>query len=160
MISPELLKRYPFFAPFTIEQLREIAMITNDATAAKGEILFEECQHTDLLYLLLEGSVDLFYTVKPEGAFAAQAGDVKELLVGEINPGEIFGISALIDPYVLSATGRAAKACRFMKIDARGLRDMFAKEPLMGYFGMQQVAKALVERLNYTRVQLAAAWNK
>jgi CRP-like cAMP-binding protein len=158
MISPELLRRYPFFAHFTNEQLKQIAMFTDEAVVAAGGILFEECQHASTLYLLLEGSVDLFYTAKEKNSSPANKGPQKELSVGEINPGEIFGISALIDPYVLSASGRASKPSKFLKIEAQALRKLFAQDPNAGYLAMQQVAKALLERLDYTRVQLAAAW--
>jgi len=158
MISPELLRRYPFFAPFTNEQLKDIAMITDEAAAAPNEILFDECGHADTLYLLLEGSIDLYYQAKGNSLSAAKTDAKKEFLVGEINPGEIFGISALIDPYVLSAAGRAAKPSRYLKIDAPELRKLFSRDPILGYFAMQQVSKALLERLDYTRVQLAAAW--
>ncbi len=157
MISPELLRRYPFFAHFTGEQLREIAMITEEATAAAGEILFEECGPADTLYLLEDGSVDLFYFAKGKSS-SSEEKEKKELPVGEINPGEIFGISALIDPYVLSAAGRASKPSTFLKIEAAALRQLFAQDPIAGYLAMQQVARALMERLDYTRVQLAACW--
>jgi len=157
MISPELLRRYPFFAPFTSEQLKQIAMISEEATASAGEILFEECQPADSLYLLIEGSIDLFYTAKGK-ILPAEKKAQKELAVGEINPGEIFGISALIDPYELSASARASKPSRYIKINAPGLRKLFGENPIAGYLAMQQVSKALMERLDYTRVQLAACW--
>jgi CRP-like cAMP-binding protein len=75
-----------------------------------------------------------------------------------VNAGEVFAISSLIMPHVLNATARAAQPSRFVKIDAKALRAMFEEDPQMGYFAMHQVTKTLMERLAYTRVQLAAAW--
>lgn len=154
MISPELLRRFPFFAPLNGAQLREIAMIAEEVSIQAGEQLFEECQPADYLYVLVEGAVELFY--KSEEEYHPKSK--KEFSVGDINPGEVFAFSALIDPYVLNATGRAAQACQIVKIDAKALRALFEKDPQMGYLMMHQLTKALMERLAYTRVQLAAAW--
>lgn len=154
MISPELLRRYPIFTPYNENQMREIAMISEELIVGAGAILFEECNPADSLYLLLEGSVDLFYTsVKQD--FPDRS---KEFLVGEINPGELLGISALIEPFELSATARTSQPSRLVKIKARELRKILEKDTAMGYGFMCQIAKIVLERLAYTRIQLAAAW--
>ena len=154
MISPELLRRYPFFGPFNDEQLKDIAKIADEATAEAGEELFEECAPADALYLLLEGSVELSY--KSEEEFHPKTS--KEFSVGDINPGEVFAISSLISPYVLNATARATRPSKYVKIDSKALREMCEENPRMGYVAMHQVTKTIMERLAYTRVQLAAAW--
>lgn len=154
MISPELLKRYPFFGPFNDEQLKNIAKVADEASAEVEEELFEECAPADTLYLLLEGSVELFY--KSEEEFHPKTS--REFSVGDINPGEVFAISSLISPYVLNATARATRPSKYVKIDAKALREMFDENPGMGYVAMHQVTKTIMERLAYTRVQLAAAW--
>ncbi len=154
MISPELLRRYPFFGPFNDAQLRAIAMIADEDSADQGGVLFEECAPANTLYLLLEGDIDLYYKSEEEYHPVTK----KEFLVGEINPGEIFAVSSLIHPYIFSATARASQPCRFVKIDATELRKLLDNDPHMGYIAMQQITKAVAERLAYTRIQLAAAW--
>ena len=154
MISSELLKRYPFFGPFNDSQLRAIAKIAEEASVKAGAQIFEECQPADTFYVLVEGAVELYY--KSEEEFHPKTS--KEFSVGEINPGEVFAFSSLIEPYVLNATGRAIKDCRVIMIDAKALRGLFEEDPRMGYLALHQLTKALMERLAYTRVQLAAAW--
>lgn len=154
MISPEVFRRFPFFAPFSEIHLKAIAMISEEDTVEQGAVLFEECGTADTLYFLLEGSVELFYTARSE----TPGHTDKELSVGDINPGEVFSISSLIEPYVLSASARAAQPSRIIKIDAPTLRQMFKEDCTMGFLGMSQISKALMERLAYTRIQLAAAW--
>ena len=154
MISPELLRRYPFFGPFNDEQLKAIAKIADEEKADKDVELFQECQPADTFYLLLEGSIELSYKSQEE----YHPKTSKEFYVGEINAGEVFAISALIVPYALNATGRTTQPSRYVKIDATALRKMLDEDPAMGYVIMQQVTKAIMERLAYTRVQLAAAW--
>jgi CRP-like cAMP-binding protein len=154
MISPELLRRYTFFGQMSEQDLYNIAMIAEEVTAEAGTTLFEERQPAEALYLLLDGSIDLYQ--KSEEEYHPKAK--KEFLVGEINPGEIFSISSMLEPYVLNASARTSKPSRFVKIDAVLLRKLSEGNHQMGCAIMHQIAKALMERLAYTRVQLAAAW--
>jgi len=153
MISPELLKRYPFFARFSEKQIIAVAEIAEEVSLEKGELLFEECQPANLLFLLLEGGVDLSY--KSEEEFYPKTR--KDFDVGQINPGEVFALSSLIEPYALNATARVSKSSKLIKIEAIALRRLFDGDPEMGYLAMQQLTKAIMERLADTRVQLAAA---
>jgi CRP-like cAMP-binding protein len=154
MISPELFRRFPFFAPFSENDLKEMALISEEFQGVKGDQLFEECQPANFLFLLLEGGVDLSY--KSEETFHPKTS--KEFPVGEINPGEVFGISSLIEPYILSATARLSQDSKYITIEANHLRKMIEGNHHLGYLLLQQISKVLMERLAYTRVQLAAAW--
>jgi CRP/FNR family cyclic AMP-dependent transcriptional regulator len=153
MISPELLRRYPFFGLLTEAQLKAIAMIAQETTFADGTQVFKEDARADMLYLLIQGSVDLYYTVDTEGVLDF----TKEFLVGEINPGDVFGVSALIEPYRYTATAKADQNIRVISIDAVALRELLEQDPKMSCVIMHQVAKAYAERLQSTRIQLAAA---
>ena len=156
MVSPELLRRYPFFGPFDEKQLRELSFIANEETAIEGDILFKECDAAEKLYFLLEGDIELFYTSEEE----YHPKSSKRFTAGEINPGEVFSISAVIPPYVLSASARAVKPSRYISINGIELRSLMQSDCLLGYTMMLQVTNAIMERLVYTRVQLAAAWAK
>ena len=154
MVSPELLRRYPFFGNLNEEQLKKIAMIAVDLSVPSGTKLFDECQSADALYLLVDGDIDLKY--KYEEEFHPEKN--KEFLVGEINPGEIFGISSLIEPYEYNAAAVASKDSRILKMAASNMRPLLSDDPELACTVMHQVAKAIMERLAYTRIQLAAAW--
>ena len=152
MISPELLRRYPFFSFLDDSQRKAIAMIAEEVSCEDGATIFEEGEPATALYLLLEGSVDLSFT-----PHADSGGPLREkILVGEINPGEPFSLSALIEPHLLTATAHASRACRLLKIDGSALRALCEVDNRMGYALMRQMAKALLERLHFTRLQLAA----
>jgi CRP/FNR family cyclic AMP-dependent transcriptional regulator len=154
MVSPELLRRYPFFGELSAAQLKAVAMISEEITFNKEAIVFEEGHSGDSIYLLMDGEIDLFYRSEKEN----QNKTRKELLAAVIDSGEIFAISGVIEPYIYTATARAVKNCRVLKIDSVALRGLMAKKCEMGYVIMRQIAKAAMERLEYTRVQLAAAW--
>ena len=154
MISPELLRRYPFFGPLNEKQRKAIAMVADEIQMKEKQVVFEECQAADALYLLIEGDIDLTY--KSEEEFHPKK--TKVFSVGEINPQEVFAISALIEPYEYNATATVTKDGRAIKIDAIALRELIEQDVQLGYILMHQIAKTAMERLAYTRVQLAAAW--
>jgi len=156
MISPELLRRYPFFGLLTETQLKALAMISEEESIKSGSVIFSEREPAVRLYFLKDGSIDLTTSSAPE--FSTQPPKVFD--AGEINPGEIFGISALIEPYVYTATATAAKDCCVIAMNAQVLRGMMELDCLLGYTLMKQVARACLERLTSARVQLAAAWAK
>jgi CRP-like cAMP-binding protein len=153
MISPELLRRYPFFGLLEDDQLKKIAMISEEESYDKGYTLFHEGKPADALYMLIGGSVDLIYLVEEEYHPELK----KEFFVGEINPGEPFGISAIIEPYILTSTARTSEPARLIHIDGVALRRLIDEDQKLSCVLMRQAARVAIERLNFTRVLLAAA---
>lgn len=153
MISTEILRRYPFFAGLTEAQLKAVAMLAQDISYPKDSTIFEECGEANRLFLLLEGSVDLFYRSQEE----YHPTTTKNFFVGEINPGEMFGTSSIIEPYELNATARNPVNCRLVEIDAVELRKLMAGDLDLANKLLLAVIKTLKERIGAMRVQLAAA---
>lgn len=150
MVSPELLRRYPFFALLTDEQLKAISMIADEKTYPKDALLVKEDAAAEKLMLLLEGDVDLVYSGGGEGA-------VVNALVGSIAPGEVLGVSSLIEPYAYISSARATQDVRVVEINGKALRALMEIDPKLGYRVMCNTAAAVLERLKYTQVELAAA---
>jgi CRP-like cAMP-binding protein len=150
MVSPELLRRYPFFALLNDEQLKAIALIAEEKSYPKGALLVKENTNATLLALLLEGDIDLIFSGGGEGA-------IVNALVGSIAPGEAYGVSSLIEPYKYTATARATMPVKVIEIEGTALRALVEVDRNMGYVMMRNVAIAVLERLRYTQVELAAA---
>jgi CRP-like cAMP-binding protein len=153
MISPELLRRYPFFGFLDDAQLKAVAMLTEELVVEKNATLFENDQPANALYLLIEGCLDLNYIVIDRLDPKVR----KEFYVGDVNPGEICGISALIEPYVYTSAVRATCSSRVLRIEASGLRALSELDVKLQAGLMKATARAAMERLHDTRVQLAAA---
>ena len=153
MISPEVLRWYPFFSFMNPNQLREVAMITEEITIEEGEILFKIEEKANSFFLLRDGLVDLQYTVVDEHEPELR----KDFIVGSVNPGEVVGISAIIVPHEYTTSAITVRVCQLLKIDAVALRKL-SQEDRELYCGLQTViAKTALERLHDTRIQLAAA---
>ncbi len=150
MVSPELLRRYPFFALLNDEQLQAIAMIAQEKSYQKGALLVKENTPAVILALLTEGDIDLIYSGGGEGAIC-------NALVGSIAPGEPYGVSSLIEPYRYTATAKATMPVKVIELDGAALRELVEKDWKLGYIMMRNVAIAVLERLRYTQVELAAA---
>ncbi|MCP4357028.1 MAG: Crp/Fnr family transcriptional regulator [Chloroflexi bacterium] len=153
MVSTELLRRYPFFGFMTPEQLREVAMISEEVTLPPKSILFTIDEVAAALYFLQTGSIDLHYVVVDEQLPQLR----KDFLIGHINPGEMLGISALIEPHKLTTTAVTTTPSVLLKIDAASLQQLCEKDHDLAYGLQKQVAKTTMERLHDTRILLAAA---
>jgi CRP/FNR family transcriptional regulator, cyclic AMP receptor protein len=150
MISPELLRRYPYFGQLTDDQLKAIAMIAEEKSYPKDMLVVKENTPANKLMVLLEGDIDLVYSGGGEGA-------ISNALVGSIAPGEVFGVSALIEPHLYTASSRTTVPIKVIEIDGIALRELMAKDTCLGYILMRNTAIAVLERLRYTQVELAAA---
>jgi CRP-like cAMP-binding protein len=149
MISPEQLRRYPFFGGLMAEELASIAMIAEEASFPDGAVVFRDGDTATRLYVLTSGTVDLVYHIE-------RANGVETSFVGSIVAGEPFAISAVLEPYRLTASAVAHGPIQAIAIDAAGLRALCELSCHMGYTIMRQVARALAERLSFAFVELAA----
>jgi len=153
MISPELLRRFPFFNFMDDKQLKAVAMIAEEKTYEDGTDIVTHETPASKLFFLIEGTASYYYIVTIEhDPYYKQ-----EYFISDFNPGEIFGISGLIEPYVFTATVRAEKSCHLIEIDAPALRALCEVDVQLSCGLMRAVAKAAMERLQHTRVQLIAA---
>ena len=150
MISIELLRRYPFFSLLTEDQLNAIALIAEEKNYPQETLLVKENTPATKLILLLEGDVDLIFSGGGEGA-------ISNALVGSIAPGEMLGVSSLIEPYIYISSARATVPAKVVEIDGIAVRALMQVDKMLGFTLMSNTASAVLERLKYTQVELAAA---
>jgi CRP-like cAMP-binding protein len=150
MVSHELLRRYPFFNCLNDEQLKAIALIAIEKTYPKDTIVLKENTPAVKLVILVEGDIDLIYSGGGEG-------EIVNALVGSIAPGEALGVSTLIEPYQYISSARAVAPSKVIEIDGVALRALLEVDQKLGLALMRNIAAAVLERLKYTQVELAAA---
>lgn len=153
MVSTELLRRYPFFANMTDDELREIAMISEEKEYADGEAIFVGGKNADYLYLLRNGSIELHYVVTDERGME----ETHDYLVGIINPGEVFGISAAVDPYQYTASAVAGGPSLVVEMEGSALRDLCESDVALKALFQERIASTVFKRLQDSRVMLLAA---
>jgi CRP/FNR family transcriptional regulator, cyclic AMP receptor protein len=152
MVSLDLLRRFPFFSFMDDPELRAVSQIAQELHLQAGEVLAESNKPADALYFLVKGHMPYYIVVTTE-----HIPDYRqEYFVGYLNPEEIIGISALIEPYQYTATLRADEPVHVIKINASALRALCEVDSHLSVGLMKAVAKAAMERLQMTRIQLVA----
>lgn len=166
MISPELLRRYPFFSGLNHEQLVSLAKVASEETVEVGHYFFHEGDQLDCLYLILEGAVAVVLEVPADGAHQTVANQYNrqlqttEVVISAIGPGEVFGVSALIPPPVATASAKATTPCRVAAFNCRELLQTFAKDCGFGYLMVQKIAHIFRGRLHDMRIESLAFTTK
>ena len=146
MISPELLRRFCYFAGVSDESLKQVAMISEAKTFQAGDVLFQAEETADTLYIVTHGEVDI-QSVRADGELKSV-----DTLVG----GDLMVWSAVVGPHRTHFAGVARQETRAIAIDGRKLRKLCEKDPKLGFRLMTEVAQAVTHRLEGAQVQLAA----
>lgn len=146
MISPEVLRRYPYFVNISDESVKQLAMLTEEKRIPAHTLLFREGDPAAHLAIILEGAVNIQY----------ELGSGEMRTVDTLVAGDLLGWSAIIEPYKYTAIATAVEDLHLARIDGAQLRRLCEADPLLGFRLTTQVAKLLAHRLEGARVQLAA----
>ncbi len=113
MVSPELIRRYPFFAGLSMEQIVTLAKAANAVTVDAEHYFFREDEALDHFYVVVEGAVDIMVDLPDENAGESVSQQLtgnfqtKESVLSSIGPGEMFAWSALIPPHNATSSGKS-----------------------------------------------------
>ena len=102
----ELLRRVPLFALLTEDQLRAVGEGMVRRRVRRGEIIVEQMQQSNALFILLTGQARV-YIVGPRE---------REVTLALLRPGDHLGEMSLIDDQPHSATVRAETACEVLSL--------------------------------------------
>ncbi len=162
MISPELLRRYPFFANFSEAQLVTLAQAGREVSVEAGHYFFRDGDELENFYLVIEGEVAIVIEVPDQEIEQKVSGqltgklETKDVVVSAIEPGGVFGWSALVPPHQSTASGKATVPSRVIIIDCTKLRQVFAEDTGFGYLMMQKAAQVTRARLRDLRIEVLA----
>ena len=114
--------------PVIHKYLQMFAGADNTVALSEGEIIFEEGATGDVMYIVLEGKVNLQIGGKP---------------VAQLDVGKTFGEMALIDDSPRAAAALASSATEVVVIDKPTFLTLIAEEPEFAL----QVMKLMAERV-------------
>jgi CRP-like cAMP-binding protein len=153
MISPELLRRYPFFSGLSHQQLVVLADAAEEVTIQPDHYFFREEEQLDQFFLNLEGEVAITIAVPDPGVKQSVAGQLTGIVqttdkvFTTISPGEVFGWSGLVPPHLSSANGKTLTECRVVVFDCKQLRKAFAEDCPFAVLMMEKAAQVIRRRL-------------
>jgi CRP-like cAMP-binding protein len=162
MISTELLRRYPFFACLTQDQIVTLAEAGEELSIEAGHCFFHEGDRLKSLFFVLEGNIDIAIGI-PDRSVKQDISEgilgnfiAEEVTVSNVTPGQIFAWSAMIPPHVSTASATATVPSRVIAFDCEELMQAFKKDCNFGYIMLQKVAGVIRGRLRDMRIQSLA----
>ncbi len=130
------LKTLPLFSGLTPRELKIVDSLLHQRQFLAGEVVFDEGEEGQALYILLSGTVTV-----------SRLMEGKREVVAELSSGSFFGDLALLDNTPRSGQIRAKEACEmavFFRADFLALMEIDAR---IGYKISLQLARNLAQRL-------------
>lgn len=135
--EPNLIRKFSCFRDMTDEQVQLIAKISNSVCYPSNYVLFKEGEDGKILYLLIEGDVEIFYTT-----------DKDDLLkVDTVSSEEIVGCSAMVPPFVYTATVQTLNNVEVLEIGTQELRQLIDQDPQLGLKFQEYLIQILSDRI-------------
>jgi CRP-like cAMP-binding protein len=141
-----VIAQSPLFEMLSSAELETLAELSQVRVCAPGDVVFEEGQPGDSLFVIARGQVEVL---------GRDGGVPRPLAV--LEPPEFFGEMSLIDKEYRSATLRARTEAVLLQLTARGLAT-FRESHRDGFtFLVLNIARSLSARLREANARLARA---
>ena len=131
--AEEAVHRVTFFNLLDADSRNILANAGREMELAEGEILFQEGDPADAMYVILRGGIEIVKTL-PDGS---------ERPLTQLTTGEVFGEIAMIDGQPRSATARTRQTSLFFALDREVFVSLLAQTPPL----LTQVLRGLSEKV-------------
>ncbi len=148
----ELLAESELFQDLDEGGLLQVAKLSAEEEYAAGSRIFAEGERAESLWVVGKGRVAL----KMEVSLGRTAA-LKQATIDVLGKGESFGWSALVEPYVFTASAFCLESCRLIHVDAARLRQLMNSDPRIGHVIMRHISKVVSARLGEVRRILACS---
>jgi CRP/FNR family transcriptional regulator, cyclic AMP receptor protein len=139
-----ILRSIEFFSDMHTSHLKKLAAITSEVEFSAGQIIYQEGDADQPVYLVQKGEV-VIEMKAPDNTYATV------LMVGR---GQLFGWSALFPGQRKRARARATKATHAITLDGGRLNQLFQADHKLEHVMMQKMIKLVGDRVYAARQQL------
>ena len=144
MTEMDLAEGY-LFRGLNDAQRERVSASTAGVDIEPGDVIYREGEESEAIYMLSRGAVELVTSVNNH----------IELPVSIVrNPGEMFGSSALIEPYLHTLTAKCQSAGNILVIGRRDLQEYMSEDHEVGLIIMANLAAYLLSQLKESRQEL------
>lgn len=150
MVSPEILRRYQFFAGLSDAQIGTLAPLADEIAVKADQYLFREGDDLNTLYVVEEGKIAITLNlpeITSRSIIPAVGARTREATASLVGPGDVFAWSSLVPPFKATSNGKAATRCKVVALDSRAIRQLFEQDPRFGYQMLLKVAQVARDRL-------------
>jgi CRP-like cAMP-binding protein len=150
MVNVGVLKKFELFKGLADDSLDKLAELCHLYGMHEGDRIFAEGTGARDIHLCRSGKFDILIWV-------GQPWN-KNIAVHRAGPGEVFGWSALVAPYIYTASAECVEAGEEIRIKGSELLTLFHQSPRIGYAVMENLSANISLRLTQTRQRLVAEW--
>jgi CRP-like cAMP-binding protein len=118
LISSEIFKKIPIFRGFSPAEWKRLLEIADMRDFAAGEVILAQGQRSQRLYVLLEGTCDVYHTMAGPNATQSNANQNSEpTTLATLEPFSNFGEMSFFHPAPHSASVRAKTAVKLLILE-------------------------------------------
>lgn len=129
MIEFDMLKKINFFEKFSDEILEKITPLLQTRAYASNEVIFNQDESSERIYMVIEGDVALHCTVE----------DGRVLSLDKVSKGETMGLASLLPNTFTRFSAISINNSRLGIFDSSDMLDLFSKNYKLGYAIMSHV---------------------
>jgi CRP-like cAMP-binding protein len=134
----------PFLGGLSVGERRRLAELARPLAVEPGTVLLREGSETTELGIVRTGRVALRLTVPMRG--------IHTILT--VEPGDVFGWSALVPPFRSTSTAVAVEPTTGVVFPARALREALDRDEELAAALYPRILRTVARRLEATRLQL------
>jgi CRP/FNR family cyclic AMP-dependent transcriptional regulator len=145
--APQILHAVTLFQDLDADALSALARLMNPQKINSGNVVFQELDESDALYIIQEGTVVVSKHVR----------DDVDIVLTRFGPGDFFGEMGLFDAAPRSATAHAEVDSILWRLDRSIFHDTISHHPDIAAKICYRLVAVFIERLRATNEQAREA---
>lgn len=144
MTKVKVLRKCDVFKTLDDEELHEIEKLCKVEEFEAGAIICKQGSKEENLYVIEQGTAGIILEVGPLAQRQVQA----------VADFEVFGWSAMLEPYICTATVKALEGTKVLSFNGQTLAALCITKPYIGYKVFRGIARVVASRLRQAYTQL------
>jgi signal transduction histidine kinase len=141
----EALKSSEIFQGLTDEELEKLLPLCQEQVYEEGAVMFCEGAQCNYVQTLRSGKVAL------ETELTISRSGAERATIDVLSQGSSFCWSALMEPHILTSSGRCLEQTEILALDGEKLKALLDENPQMGYKVANNLVKVVASRLQHTK---------
>jgi signal transduction histidine kinase len=141
----EVLRSSEIFQGLTDEELEKLLPLCQEQSYEAGAVMFCEGAQCNYVQTLKSGKVAL------ETELAISRSGAERATIDVLSEGSSFCWSALMEPHILTSSGRCLEKTEILALDGERLKALLDENPQMGYKVANNLVKVVASRLQHTK---------
>lgn len=147
MVSPEMIRRYPYFSGISLDRLNMLANMAEEIECEPGSYFHHEGDDIGKVYIIVDGEVSLVTSLPQQD---------KEVVINTLTSGDVFGWTSLLPPFTAGSGAKSVVKTKLIEFDSARLREIFESDYEFGYLMMIKIAQIIRERLDSIVIETLA----